>query len=668
MTTRLNPFSDRLQRLRRLGLAFLAFVFLLAGGGCAGSAQAQDFSREHIDRYDVSVDIGADGSLAIEESIRVFVLGDVFKRGIYRDFPLSSLEGWQPDNPYRSVAAFRDGQAENIARTEYTGGNYRIYLGQEDVFLTTNQYYTYTLRYRIDRGILQFDDSDNFDWNIIPHDWTVPIRNWRVTLNPPAGAELLGSRVLSGPRGTEGNPYNGVLTVADGGFTLSGDSLPAFAGVTLVLAFAPDMVAPGANYPVINGAYYAEQARLAEERAAAEAERRAREAERAQVAGIALLIAVLIFIALAILLWMRLGREKAVMPPVYPRFDPPQNVGAGAARFISRQGNISTIKMLITVLVSLSVKGYIRLEDKLITRLEDGGEALTPSEKMALSTLRLNRPDDTYVIVEKDTTTASELKKAAKAVVTEIRDEFRSTYRTNWFWSLGMIILLNLIWLTGFAASALDSIFAWAMLLLVLSVIAPIFSSVFRAAGKGWFWFILMPIFFIFQVGGFVLNVVGNADVQSLLSNIPVMLAFGLSTVALMMIPRHFKNYTQSGAEMAAELEGLKLYIKAAEHGELQEEPEPDYRRFSLIYPYAFALGLNAVWAGKFANEMASWAAAGAVVDPWYGMHHNRFEDNLDSFESGFQSAANYSPSSSSGSGGSSFSGGGGGGGGGGGW
>ena len=668
MSARLSLLGDWLGRTRDHVLTLIALVLALVWLGMADGAQAQDFSREHIDRYDVSVDIGADGSLAIEERIRVFVLGDIFKRGIYRDFPLSSLESWQPENPYRSVATFRDGQAENIARTEYTGGDYRIYLGQEDVFLTTNQYYTYTLRYRIERGILQFDESDNFDWNVIPHGWGVPIKNWSVTVNPPAGAALQASRVLSGPYGVEGNPYNAVLTDTDGGFALNGDSLPARSGVTLVLAFAPDMVAPGANYPVLNDAYYAEQARLAEARAAAEAERRAREAERAQVAGIGLLIAVLIFAALAILLWMRLGREKAMMPPVYPRFDPPQNVGAGAARFISRQGNISNIKMLITVLVSLSVKGYIRLEDKLITRLADGGEALTPSEKMALSTLRLNRPDDTYVIVEKDTTTASELKKAAKAVVTEIRDEFRSTYRTNWFWSLGMIILLNLTWLAGFAASELDSVFAWAGLVLVLSVIAPIFSSAFRTAGKIWTWFILLPIFFIFQVGGFVLNVVGSTDVPTLLNNAPIMLAFALSTVALLMIPRHFKNYTQSGAEMAAELEGLKLYIKAAEHGELQEEPEPDYRRFSLIYPYAFALGLNAVWAGKFANEMASWAAAGAVVDPWYGMHHSRFEDNLDSFESGFQSAANYSPSSSSGSGGSSFSGGGGGGGGGGGW
>ena len=158
MSARLSLFGDWLGRTRDHVLTLMALVLALVWLGVAGGAQAQDFSREHIDRYDVSVDIGADGSLAIEESIRVFVLGDIFKRGIYRDFPLSSLESWQPENPYRSVAAFRDGQAENIARTEYTGGSYRIYLGQEDVFLTTNQYYTYTLRYRIERGILQFDE------------------------------------------------------------------------------------------------------------------------------------------------------------------------------------------------------------------------------------------------------------------------------------------------------------------------------------------------------------------------------------------------------------------------------------------------------------------------------------------------------------------------------
>ncbi len=661
MTARLNQFRDRLQRMRRYGRSLFTLVFALAWFGLASSAQTQDFSREHIDRYEVNIDIGADGSLAIEERIRVYVLGDIFKRGIYRDFPLSNLESYQDVNPYQGVEARRNGARENIARTEYTSDSYRIYLGQEDVFLTTGKFYDYSLSYRIDRAILQYGESDNFDWNVIPQFWEVPIRNWSVTVTAPEGATLLESRVLTGPQGTSGNSYNGALSAQENVYTVTGDSLGRFVGATLVLRFAPELIAPGANYPVLSDAYYAEQA-------AAEAERRLREAARVRIAGLAMLIAVLVFAVLAVLLWMRLGREKAVMPPIYPRFDPPKSVGAGAARYISRQGNISNVKMLITVLVSLSVKGYIRLEERLITRLEDGPEALTASEKMALSSLKLNRPDDTYVIVKKDTTTANELKKAAKAVVGEIREEFRTSYRTNWFWSIGMIVLLNLIWWIGFGASMLGSIFGWAALITFLSVFSPVFSSLFRKRSRAWIGFILLPIFLIFQLGGFVLNALGQTDMQTTLNNAPLMLAFAVSTVAMLMIPRHFKNYTQSGADLAAELEGLKLYIKAAEHGELQEEPEPDYVRFSLIYPYAFALGLNAIWATKFANVLASWATAGVVADPWYGRHHSSFEDDLSSFETDFQSAAGYSPSSSSGSGGSSFSGGGGGGGGGGGW
>ena len=54
-------------------------------------------------------------------------------------------------------------------------------------------------------------------------------------------------------------------------------------------------------------------------------------------------------------------------------------------------------------------------------------------------------------------------------------------------------------------------------------------------------------------------------------------------------------------------LPGSKMYIKAPETQSLSDESEPTARNFSDNYPYAFAMGLNTVWANKFAGQPADW-------------------------------------------------------------
>jgi len=116
------------------------------------------------------------------------------------------------------------------------------------------------------------------------------------------------------------------------------------------------------------------------------------------------------------------------------------------------------------------------------------------------------------------------------------------------------------------------------------------------------------------------------------------------------------KNYSKSGGSIIGQLEGLKMYIKAAEHYSLEDEPRPTEEQFTAIYPYAFAMGLETVWANKFKRELEAADLSDSLGLYWYGGSYRRFENS-------FSEAANYSPPSSDGS-----SGGGGGGGGGGGW
>lgn len=118
------------------------------------------------------------------------------------------------------------------------------------------------------------------------------------------------------------------------------------------------------------------------------------------------------------------------------------------------------------------------------------------------------------------------------------------------------------------------------------------------------------------------------------------------------------------------------MYILHGEALQIKDElPEKTPKQFTSLYPYAFALGLEAEWAGQFESEMKHWSDAKDPETEWYrrdrhhrhGRSHRSFSENLSSSVS---ESANYSPPSKSGGGfsGGGSSGGGGGGGGGGGW
>ena len=68
--------------IRGLLLAALALLAALPS-----QARAQAEAQERILAYDSTVSVNADGSLDVEERIRVRAEGSNIRRGIYRDFP-----------------------------------------------------------------------------------------------------------------------------------------------------------------------------------------------------------------------------------------------------------------------------------------------------------------------------------------------------------------------------------------------------------------------------------------------------------------------------------------------------------------------------------------------------------------------------------------------------
>ena len=658
--------------LVRLGVTLLWLGALsLAGPAFAQRDQpAPGYNKEYIDSYQTTITILPDGELMIRETLRVYVKRDQIERGIYRDFARAGLDAYQPSSPpIRNLYALRDGATENIARTEYVDGSYRAYFGREDVKLPKNRFYTWEINYRVPKAIRQYDETDNFDWNVMPHFWNFPVREWRVQVNYPSGAQPVDSKAFSGAFGASGNAYDVRVEPFDGGVVLTGAPLDANRGVTFVQRFTPDLLASGPNYPVLNEAYYANlRAQQEARRAQEEAERqRLRELAvlevEANLTGLMALLTLAAALAgLTLLIWFMIGRESATMPVIVPQFYPPNFIGPAAARFLFRRGHASRERLLTTGLVSLAVKGSIRLERDRIERISARESNLTPAEIGILNDLNLQFTDSAFSLKKPSDNKAKLMTQAGKNLRKRFRDEFRQNFRPNWLWMIVLLVAVPVLWV---AASLLTAFYAIAIFMLFIVVLF-FMSLVLLRSGQTSFHF-RSWVYFVLVLGGLGL---GSSWIMA--AEHPAFLtlyaAYGLSALGLFFARVHINNYSTAGAETAAELEGLRMYIRAAERGALKDEPEPDFKHFSDVYPYAFALGLHTEWAERFDRELKGWLEAHREDDSylWYGSGIGSFHSTLDRFESNVSKNLNYSSSSSSG--GSSFSGGGGGGGGGGGW
>jgi uncharacterized membrane protein len=137
------------------------------------------------------------------------------------------------------------------------------------------------------------------------------------------------------------------------------------------------------------------------------------------------------------------------------------------------------------------------------------------------------------------------------------------------------------------------------------------------------------------------------------------------------------KRPTIRGRNLLDEILGFKDYLEVAEKDELnlRNPPEKTPELFETYLPFALALGVDQLWAEKFASVLAAVQQTdGTTYQPrWYNGSFNTMDlsQTTSQLSSSLNTAISSSvtpPGSSSGGGGGGFSGGGGGGGGGGGW
>lgn len=108
---------------------------------------------ERILQYHSRIEVGADASLQVSETILVRALGEQIRHGIYRDFPTAYRDRF--GNRYRvrfSLDSARRDAAPEIARVENTTRGVRIYLGDKNA-LVASGVHEYIINYRVTREL-----------------------------------------------------------------------------------------------------------------------------------------------------------------------------------------------------------------------------------------------------------------------------------------------------------------------------------------------------------------------------------------------------------------------------------------------------------------------------------------------------------------------------------
>lgn len=631
---------------------FLLVLFVLLA-----SAAIAD---ERILNYQSDIEVFADGSMQVTETIRVRAEQKEIKRGIYRDFPTDYQDRF--GNRYRvgfeMLEAKRDGQRESW-HNKAQGNGVRVYLGDKNVYLDKGDY-TYAITYRTDRQLGFFDDHDELYWNVTGNHWSFPIDvvSARVTLPERMPTEQLAPEAYTGPLGAKGQDYS---TSVDYDGTVRFETTRAFSrgeGLTIVVAWPKGYVHEPTRREEVNFLL------------------------RDNLSWVVLLVGLSVLLAYYLLAWVMVGRDPEA-GVVITRYEPPVGLSPGTSRYVDRMGYDH--KTFAAALVNLAVKGLVEIKEEgreyTLTRTSNPPEELAAGEKAILKHLFRDLKGTSITLKQSKHATIRKALKAHEAALAKNSEKLYFVRNRGWllpgilfsilvyggviyglpnvemkmtglflsawltFWTLGVVSLGKKVW------------HAWHSLNSPLEATRAVLITLFS-----------LP-FFGAEVA--VIGILGSQVSMTL----PVLLIF---VIALNLLFHHLlKAPTRAGRRLLDELEGFRQFLEVAEREEMnfRNPPEKTPELFERFLPYALALGVEQHWMERFAGLFVRLEERGEHYRPLWYHGHNWQLQNLGNFSNALGnslasavSSSSSAPGSSSGSGGGGSSGGGGGGGGGGGW
>lgn len=647
-------------------LLIAAFGLLAPVAAQKPAAEDQDFYQapsqgERIISYFSDIEVAADSSLHVTETIRVEAGGREIRHGIYRDFPTRYDRGGRVVRVGFTVDGVeRDGHAEPWRRESIDGG-VRIRIGDADQEVTAGEH-SYVIRYTTTRQLnFSNPDFDELYWNVTGNFWLFPIDAAEVRVRIPRGAQFGRTSLYTGRIGEQGQDARVVAQSAGEIDIRTTRALDAGEGLTISVTWPKGVVeAPPPPSALVQ--WMLDYGPIA--------------------AGILALLALGGFYFYA---WLRAGRGP-VAGTVVPLFAPPEGMSAAAVRFVKRMRFDN--RCYAAAIVESGVRRKLRLVDTegglifkskktRIEKTDDAGDLPDPERGMLEA---LFASGDSVEIDRKNYAVFGNAKKALQGGLTGAYKGSLFLTNLGWAWA-GLALMLAMMALIGATllsadpfAGPNDAPAAWLCVGLFLVALGVAPRARRRGAG-GWIALGLaivagaLGLFMLFGLLAFA------ADAGLLLPVLSPLLALPLALSAFWWMAAP----TREGRAVMDRIAGFQRYLSVTEENRLEvlHPPEKTPELFERFLPFAIALGVENRWADKFSSVLAA-----AAADPerqghymgWYvgsqtpWTNPGRFAAAMGGALASSVASAATAPGSSSGSGGGGFSGGGGGGGGGGGW
>lgn len=645
-------------RCLRYCASFLMSLVLVLGLLSQPGLAAED---EVVNSFDSVVDVQADGTLLVEESITVTALGERIRRGIYRDFPLryAGAGGYGGDVPFKVISVTLDGTELDPNDVEYANGNIRIFMrGAEEL---PHGQHTFVLNYATSHHVRQFETADELNWNVTGADWALPIEWVSCLIRLPEGATISNSAGWLGPEGSRDSPLTVDASVPDERFFVG--NLPVQPGeqFTVAVRFPKGVVVETPPEPRLLDKLFALNSQL----------------------WFKVMLIVLSF-SYYVLAWFTWGRDPKP-GAIVPLFHAPVVEGTGLplssvatpfileCRQLTRQGFAS-------LFLSLALHGLCSIKKtaegftlQLHTQPTSPSQTATPlaaEERAAYRVLRAHANGRGELKLEAKANPV--MGEVYKVVLDKLNEQYSAFWEPNaWIMYVGVAVLLPLCFTLGLGTP--DDI--WSMLtlgvLLGLGLLTLTTSVTALLRGFVQCKSLLIVMLFVLWMGFDSLDEVVDLLFRLFDSVLDPDNALLLAIfVPPVIFQRLMKAPSPACRALMDRLEGFQMYINTAEKNRIAafNGPEETPAVFQEVLPYAVALGLTATWCSRFADQLA----AGLIVsdnislDDWNDRTFHNFVRTFSQSAASASSAERSSESAFSGGGGGgagSGSGGGGGGG-----
>ncbi|MBN1996438.1 DUF2207 domain-containing protein [candidate division KSB1 bacterium] len=631
---------------------------------CLFLASMVSAEQERITDYYSDINLYSDGTMRVEENIRVYCAGEQIKRGIYRDFPTRYKDqlGHNYVVGFKVIKVLRDRVPEDY-HTENLSNGVRVYVGSRDVFLSPG-YYTYTIVYETNRQVGFFKDHDELYWNVTGNGWGFQIEKASATVELPETIPHV-ETTFSGYTGPYGSTATNFVAFWENPRRIKFEAtliLEPAEGLTIVVTWPKGYIDEPTFLEKLK--YF-----LSDNQSIFRGS-----------------VGILIVFFYYLFVWVLVGRDPR-KGTIIPLYKPPEDLSPADMRYIMRMGFDN--KCFTATVLSLAVKGYLSIHQKdstyTLKKLDHGKDHLSNDEKKVMKKLLGDRSS----IILKNTNHSS-ISSAIKGLKTSLFSRYHKRYffSNKKYFGPGVILSILAAIASGFSPENLGAIFMvvwlsfWSIgVFFLLLQVGKAWKAAITGdvASKGGALF--LTLFSLPFIGGEIFGLFMLSQLGSVMFLFIILCLIFLNIIFYKLL----KAPTRAGRKVMDQIEGFKMYLNVAEKPRMDmlmpPTKSPDV--FEKYLPFALALGVEQRWAEYFSDVISPAGKTDQSYQPsWYhGSSWGRlgavdFTSNLSSSFTTTISSASTPPGSRSGSsgggfssgGGGGFSGGGGGGGGGGGW